>query len=71
MASIIQVRHITVGCEITVRIVGQTLVGRCIRRGIGTRVIRWQDGSEGRITDSFLAECQSVSLIFDDSLMTV
>jgi hypothetical protein len=68
MASIIRIRHIKVGTVVDINCVGIRMVGECVRRDIGARTIRWTDGSEGRITDGFIDECDRIATYYDPAI---
>jgi hypothetical protein len=62
MCSTIQISDIAIGSVVSFECVGIEAEGICVERDTGSRTIRYPDGSEGRITEGFIRECDSFSI---------
>jgi hypothetical protein len=64
MSMILTCADITESRKITIGIYGETFEGICIGQSKAGPLVRWSDGSVGQITDSFLRECDRLSIDF-------
>lgn len=62
MASMIRITDISIGSVVAWDCVGVQAEGICVHRDIGGRFVRYADGSEGRITQGFIRECDAFSI---------